>query len=63
MPLRVSIGGQDADVLYAGSAVDQVTGLLQVNARVPSSIAPDASVPLKIMLEGTSQTGVTMAVK
>lgn len=63
MPLRVSIGGQDADVLYAGSAVNQVSGLLQVNARVPSSITPGASVPLMIMMEGSSQTGVTMAVR
>ena len=46
-----------------GSAVNQVSGLLQVNARVPSSITPGATVPLTIIMGSSSQTGVTMAVK
>jgi len=61
--VTVSIGGQDAEVLYAGSAGDEVAGLLQVNARVPSGIAPGSAVPVTLTVDGSSRTGVTMAVQ
>lgn len=61
--VTVSIGGQNAEVLYAGSAGDAVAGLLQVNARVPLGIAPGTAVPVTIAVAGSSQVGVTMAVQ
>jgi uncharacterized protein (TIGR03437 family) len=61
--VTVSIGGQSADVLYAGSAGDEVAGLLQVNARIPLGIAPGAATPVTIYIGGSSQAGVTMAVQ
>jgi uncharacterized protein (TIGR03437 family) len=61
--VTVSIGGQSAEVWYAGSAGDQVAGLLQVNVRVPLGIAPSAAVPVTITVGGNSQPGVTMAVQ
>ena len=60
--VTVSIAGQSADVLYAGSAGDSVAGLLQVNARIPMGIAPGTAVPVTITVGGNSQAGVTMAV-
>jgi uncharacterized protein (TIGR03437 family) len=61
--VTVSIGGQNADVLYAGSAGDAVAGLLQVNARIPLGIAPDTAAPVMISVGGSSQPGVTIAVQ
>jgi uncharacterized protein (TIGR03437 family) len=61
--VTVSIAGQSADVLYAGSAGDSVAGLLQVNARIPMGVAPGTAVPVTITVGGSSQAGVTMAVK
>ncbi len=61
--VTVSIGGQSAEVLYAGSAGDEVAGVLQVNAQIPLGIAPDTAVPVTIAIGGSSQAGVTMAVK
>ena len=40
LPVSVIIGGQRAEVLYAGSAPGLVAGVLQVNARVPTSWSP-----------------------
>jgi uncharacterized protein (TIGR03437 family) len=40
-PIRkvsVVIGGQPADVLYAGAAPGQVAGVMQVNVRVPEGV-------------------------
>jgi uncharacterized protein (TIGR03437 family) len=62
-PVAVSIGGQNADVIYAGSAGNQVSGMFQVNVRVPSSITPGGSVPVTITIGGSTQSGVTMAVQ
>ena len=61
--VTVSIGGQNATVLYAGSAGNEVAGLLQVNARVPLGIMPSAATPVTITIGGSSQPGVTMAVQ
>jgi uncharacterized protein (TIGR03437 family) len=64
LPVRVSIGGHDADVLYAGSAAAQVSGLLQVNVRLPVSLLSGDSLPVVLStLDSNSQSGVTIAVK
>jgi uncharacterized protein (TIGR03437 family) len=61
--VTVSIGGQNATVLYAGSAGDEVAGLLQIDARVPLGITPSTATPVTITIGGSSQPGVTMAVQ
>ncbi len=35
MTVMVKIGGVDAEVLYAGAAPGLISGLLQVNVRIP----------------------------
>ena len=64
LSVKVTIGGQDAFVQYAGSAGVAVAGLLQVNAVVPQSVAPGAAVPITVSVGGVpSQNGVTLAVQ
>jgi uncharacterized protein (TIGR03437 family) len=62
LPATVSIGGVDAQVLYAGSAPGEVEGVVQINAVVPSNVAV-GSVPLVVRIGSVaSQAGVTISV-
>jgi uncharacterized protein (TIGR03437 family) len=65
LPVTVQIRGVDAGVpLYAGAAPGFVSGLMQVNVRVPDSINFGNSVPLTLLVGGqASQSNVTIAVK
>jgi uncharacterized protein (TIGR03437 family) len=63
LPVRVTIGGVEAEVLYAGAAPGLVTGLLQVNVVVPQS-APSGSAEVIVTVgNASSQTGLTVAVR
>ena len=64
LPVTASIGGQIADVVYAGSVGGEVAGIFQANVRVPKGLSPGASLPVGLLV-GTSgsQTGVTIAVQ
>jgi uncharacterized protein (TIGR03437 family) len=62
-PVSVTIGGQPAQVQYAGTAPGGVAGFLQVNATVPSGLKAG---PQPIMLKigaFTSRFGVTVTVQ
>ena len=62
LPVRVTIGGRSAQVLYAGSAPGLVAGAIQINVAVPSGIGvADAEV---IATVGTFSTpnGCTISV-
>jgi uncharacterized protein (TIGR03437 family) len=64
LPVEVTIGGQPAAVQYAGPAPGLVSGIVQVNAVVPATVAPGASVPVTIRIGGVaSPAGVTLAVR
>jgi len=60
LPVRVLMGGREAEVLYAGAAPGLVVGLMQVNVRVPEGVRGE-SIPLSIRV-GTveSPSGVTI---
>ncbi len=63
LPVTVQVGGVDAEVLYAGAAPGQVAGLLQVNVRVPQSVA-SGLIPIIVSVGGApSQPGVVLAVR
>jgi uncharacterized protein (TIGR03437 family) len=62
LPVRVTIGGVQAAVQYAGGAFGQVAGVMQIIAVVPAGVSGSA-VPVAVQIgEAASQTGVTMAV-
>lgn len=62
LPVAITIGGQSAGVIYAGSAPTLLSGFFQINVRVPQSLTPSASTPM-ILNIGTGQTTVSVAVK
>lgn len=62
-PVKVTIGGKPADVLYAGTA-PTLPGVTQINVRVPTGINPGSAVPVIVTIGGvSSQHGVTLAVQ
>jgi len=61
--LSLTIGGQPAQILYAGPPPYEVSGKLQVNAVVPNGVTP-GNVPVVIVIGGVeSQANLTVAVK
>lgn len=64
LPVTVQIGGQNAQVVYAGAAPGLVAGVMQVNARVAQNAAVGGTVPVVVRVGTfTSQAGVTIAVR
>jgi uncharacterized protein (TIGR03437 family) len=64
LPVTVTIRGVGADVQYAGAAPTYVSGLLQVNVTVPTSIDFGNLVPLMLNVgKFGSQLDVTIALK
>jgi uncharacterized protein (TIGR03437 family) len=60
--VKVTIGGQTANVNFAGGAPGAVAGVIQVNAQIPSGITVGA-VPVVVQVgTSNSQPGVTIAV-
>jgi uncharacterized protein (TIGR03437 family) len=63
LPVSVTIGGEPAQVLYAGTAPG-LASILQVNVLVPSDLAPNPAVPVVLTVgQASSPFGVTLAVK
>ena len=58
----VSIGGKPASVAFAGLSPGFV-GLYQIDAVVPSGVAPGSQVPVILSIAGQTSPPVTMAVK
>jgi len=62
LPVSVSIGGRNAEVLYAGAAPGLVAGVLQVNVRIPVGL-PSGNLPVLLTIGSRmSQPDVTVAV-
>ena len=64
LPVSVSFGGIDGQVLYAGGAPGLTAGLLQINVRVPVNVQPGTEVPLIVNVgSASSQRLVTVTVR
>jgi uncharacterized protein (TIGR03437 family) len=61
-PVRALIGGQDAEIAFAGLAPD-TAGVIQVNVIVPAGIAANTAEVSLIVKGIPSQKGVTLAVR
>jgi uncharacterized protein (TIGR03437 family) len=61
--VSVTIGGRQADVLYAGAAPSQVAGLFQVNVKVPEDVPSGNQEVIVTVGSARSQTGLTVAVR
>ncbi|MBM3784573.1 MAG: hypothetical protein FJW30_09460 [Acidobacteria bacterium] len=62
-PVSVTVGGQAAQVLYAGPAPGAVTGLYQFNVRLPDGVS-DGELPVRVVMGATAtQDGLTVSVR
>ena len=61
--VKVTIGGQAGEILYAGAAPG-LAAVMQVNVRVPTGIKTGSAVPIVLTVgNASSQPGVTLAVQ
>jgi uncharacterized protein (TIGR03437 family) len=63
LPVSVQINGVNADVTYAGSAPGLVSGIFQINVRVPNLFSPPPTVPIMITIGGMSSPPAILAVQ
>jgi len=64
LPVTVTIGGVNTQVLYAGSPPGEVNGVVQINAVVPQTLTPGPALPVQVSIGcRQSQTGVTVAIQ
>jgi uncharacterized protein (TIGR03437 family) len=62
--VSVTIGGQTAEISYAGEAPTLVSGVIQINAKIPANIASgNQPVVLTIGNNTNTQQSITVAVK
>lgn len=63
LPVSVTIGGQAAEIKYAGAAPGVVAGIVQVNVRIPDGVG-SGGVPVQLRVgDHVSQAGVTVNVE
>jgi uncharacterized protein (TIGR03437 family) len=64
LPVRVTVGGESAEIIYAGEAPHMAEGALQVNFRVPAKAPLGDAVPVVLTVGSAhSPDGVTMGVR
>jgi uncharacterized protein (TIGR03437 family) len=65
LPVKVWVQGQEAEVLYAGASPGSVSGIMQVNIRLPMNIPSGDALAVGMMVGswGPSADGVTLAVR
>jgi uncharacterized protein (TIGR03437 family) len=62
--VRVTVGGEPAEIIFAAEAPHTVTGLLQVNFRIPANAPIGDAVPIVLTVgDHRSPDGVTMAIR
>jgi uncharacterized protein (TIGR03437 family) len=62
-PVRVTVGGEDAEIVSAGLAPAKA-GILQLSVRLPADLGGNPTVTVYLFVgDATSQQGVTLAVQ
>ena len=63
-PVGVRIGGREAQLLFAGAAPGILSGVMQVNVRVPDDTPVGSDVPITLIVgDRRSRDSVTVAIK
>jgi uncharacterized protein (TIGR03437 family) len=52
--VRVTVGGVEGQLLYAGASPDMVAGVTQVNVRLANTTRVSSRVPIAITFDGTT---------
>ena len=64
LPVSVDIGDSAAELIYGGAAYGYISGLMQINVRIPAVEPSGPSVPIIVRIgQSSSQPGVTLAVR
>jgi len=64
LPVAVNVGGVPVEVIYAGSAPNLVSGVMQVNVRLNENVPRGAAIPLELRVgPAPSQSGLTVAIQ
>ena len=63
LPVRVIIGGQSAAIVFYGETPGVFSGVMQLDAQIPSNVPP-GDLPVSVSVGGNgSQSGVTVSVR
>ena len=62
LPVSATIGGLNAQVLYAGVAPGEPEGVIQINVQIPAGLTPGPAQVVVTIGNATSQPEVTLAV-
>jgi uncharacterized protein (TIGR03437 family) len=60
--VSLTIAGVQANLLYQGAAPLEIAGLLQINAVVPSGLAPSDTAPLVLTIGNAASQTATIAI-
>jgi uncharacterized protein (TIGR03437 family) len=63
LPVSVQIDYVDSEILYAGAAPGLISGVVQVNCRVPTGVKPGNSLPVLLTVGDVTSEPVTVAIK
>jgi len=63
MPVHVDIGGEAAEVLYAGAAPGLVSAVFQVNVRVPADVQPGEAVETRVSVADQAGPAAHLAIE
>jgi uncharacterized protein (TIGR03437 family) len=64
LPVTATVGGIPAEVTYAGAAPGLVTGVMQVNLRIPNEVMPGPAAPILLSVgSAATPAGVTVSVE
>jgi uncharacterized protein (TIGR03437 family) len=63
LPATVTVGSQNAGVLYAGASPLNFSGVFQINARLPSDLGASPASSLVVNIGGTSSVAVPVAIQ
>ena len=63
LKVTVTIGSGNASVLYAGASPLSLSGIFQINARLPTDLAASAASPLVVNIGGVASVAVPIAIQ